>query len=190
MRNFMFVSVLLASVSANAAQITLDFEDLADDISGIQPLEPVQQVGSDFTITPDSGTVVWLNGGPTPESLGIVMAPGGQMTLSQGGSSFDLLSFDYSFANTAVVTKTLSLTATKSDGQQVQLSFSDVFSSSFSTWSAPGSTFTDIVSFTFNTTAGVKVDNIVVSAVPVPAAVWLFGSALATLGRLRRQKAN
>ena len=34
---------------------------------------------------------------------------------------------------------------------------------------------------------GVSVDNIVVSAVPVPAAVWLFGSGLAVLGWLRRR---
>jgi len=32
------------------------------------------------------------------------------------------------------------------------------------------------------------VDNIVVSAVPIPAAVWLFGSALAGLGWMRRKQ--
>jgi|GEM_PF-2062824 len=35
----------------------------------------------------------------------------------------------------------------------------------------------------------IEVDNIVVNAVPVPAAVWLFGSALAGLGWLRRKHA-
>ena len=34
----------------------------------------------------------------------------------------------------------------------------------------------------------VELDNIVVSAVPVPAAVWLFGSALVGLGWLRRKQ--
>lgn len=34
----------------------------------------------------------------------------------------------------------------------------------------------------------VHMDNIVVSAVPIPAAVWLFGSALAGLGWLRRKQ--
>jgi hypothetical protein len=33
-----------------------------------------------------------------------------------------------------------------------------------------------------------EVDNIVVTAVPIPAAVWLFGSALAGLGWLRRKQ--
>jgi len=33
----------------------------------------------------------------------------------------------------------------------------------------------------------VHIDNINVSAVPVPAAVWLFGSALAGLGWIRRK---
>jgi hypothetical protein len=34
----------------------------------------------------------------------------------------------------------------------------------------------------------VELDNVVVSAVPIPAAVWLFGSALAGLGWLRRKQ--
>jgi hypothetical protein len=34
----------------------------------------------------------------------------------------------------------------------------------------------------------IQLDNIAVSAVPVPAAVWLFGSALAGLGWLRRKQ--
>jgi len=36
--------------------------------------------------------------------------------------------------------------------------------------------------------AAIELDNIVVSAVPVPAAVWLFGSALAGLGWMRRKQ--
>jgi hypothetical protein len=35
--------------------------------------------------------------------------------------------------------------------------------------------------------ASVEVDNIAINAVPIPAAVWLFGSALAGLGWLRRK---
>jgi len=38
--------------------------------------------------------------------------------------------------------------------------------------------------------ATVEIDNIVVSAVPIPAAVWLFGSALAGLGWIRRKTAS
>jgi hypothetical protein len=36
--------------------------------------------------------------------------------------------------------------------------------------------------------ASVEVDNIAINAVPIPAAVWLFGSALAGLGWLRRRQ--
>jgi hypothetical protein len=35
---------------------------------------------------------------------------------------------------------------------------------------------------------GQEIDNIVVNAVPIPAAVWLFGSALAGLGWMRRKQ--
>jgi len=43
--------------------------------------------------------------------------------------------------------------------------------------------------FGFGTGTVVEIDNINVSAVPIPAAVWLFGSALAGLGWLRRKQA-
>jgi len=43
-------------------------------------------------------------------------------------------------------------------------------------------------SFSFAPDIDLSVDNITVSAVPIPAAVWLFGSALAGLGWLRRKK--
>jgi hypothetical protein len=44
-------------------------------------------------------------------------------------------------------------------------------------------------SFCFNRMSNVTVDNIVVgAAVPIPAAVWLFGSALAGMGFLRRRR--
>jgi hypothetical protein len=43
--------------------------------------------------------------------------------------------------------------------------------------------------FSFTHEVGVTVDNIVVSAVPVPPAVWLFGSALGGLGWFRRKTA-
>jgi len=36
--------------------------------------------------------------------------------------------------------------------------------------------------------SSIEIDNIVVTAVPIPAAFWLFGSALAGLGRIRRKQ--
>jgi hypothetical protein len=52
--------------------------------------------------------------------------------------------------------------------------FADVLSVS---WSVDGDTDTKV-----------QFDNIVVTAVPVPAAIWLFGSALAGMGWMRRRK--
>jgi hypothetical protein len=43
--------------------------------------------------------------------------------------------------------------------------------------------------FGFGHLTAVEIDNINVSAVPIPAAVWLFGSALAGLGWMRRKQA-
>jgi hypothetical protein len=54
------------------------------------------------------------------------------------------------------------------------------------TYSADGPFCTSMCYFDL---AGIEVDNIVVgAAVPIPAAVWLFGSALAGLGWIRRRK--
>ena len=39
-------------------------------------------------------------------------------------------------------------------------------------------------------TAGFHLDNFVLAAVPVPAAVWLLGSALAAMGWMRRKPAG
>ncbi|MCP4831207.1 MAG: VPLPA-CTERM sorting domain-containing protein [Gammaproteobacteria bacterium] len=41
-----------------------------------------------------------------------------------------------------------------------------------------------------NLMENIQFDNVVVTAVPVPAAVWLFGSALAGLGWMRRKQAT
>jgi len=63
-----------------------------------------------------------------------------------------------------------------------------------------GSVFTDMLTYnfsnawqglsavTFLTNDNMNMDNLVVAAVPIPAAVWLFGSALAGLGWLRRKQ--
>jgi hypothetical protein len=53
--------------------------------------------------------------------------------------------------------------------------------------------WSNLISVEFGATSGngldgVVMDNITVSTVPVPAAVWLFGSALAGLGWLRRKQ--
>jgi len=45
-----------------------------------------------------------------------------------------------------------------------------------------------VVIGTISTSSPAGIDNIVVSAVPIPAAVWLFGSALAGLGWMRRKQ--
>jgi hypothetical protein len=50
--------------------------------------------------------------------------------------------------------------------------------------------WSNLSSVTFSTEEenNIALDNIIVSAVPIPAAIWLFGSALAGLGWMRRRK--
>jgi len=43
-------------------------------------------------------------------------------------------------------------------------------------------------SVTFQIDENLNLDNIVVTAIPIPASVWLFGSALAGLGLIRRKQ--
>jgi len=194
MRNIILLIGFFTLCSANAAII--DFED--------QGLAPNSQVNLSNGLT--SGGFYFINGPEEAccEDLHLVnqnsIALGAStelvahgdllaMQVASGGSfsllEFDLGShFDESFTSLKVVGNYVG-------GGSVTQNFSiDGDTSTYDTISLSGA-FNNLESANWLITGGnvatFYIDNISVSAIPIPAAVWLFGSALAGLGWIRRK---
>jgi hypothetical protein len=110
------------------------------------------------------------------------------------GETFDLLSFDLGSYLTSGAVDQITITGFYAGGGQASKAFNfapNAGMTSFTLAAADAALFSNLESIEFGTSmlggAGI-IDNITVSAVPIPAAVWLFGSALAGLGWFRRKQ--
>jgi len=193
---------LLASIavlySAPSYSLVIDFQQLERNVSGLFRVA----VGTNMYFE-DGFRIDYLGNRPNDGfySLGtgdsrytgstalFNNTPGGDTQLSQvGGGAFDLISIelakidgmsfdDVTFTRDGGHSQTFS-----SDGISVTEIFlfdSGFRGSSFVTWTQAAAN-----------TGFVQFDIINVSAVPVPAALWLFGSGLGLLGWVRRRKAT
>jgi hypothetical protein len=181
-----FVVLLLASTAAPAANITLDFEEYSGSVSTFDPLPVVESQG--FRLTPQ-GPAVWVvDEFGIPSDIFIGLSSGGSLTIAtESGQTFNLESFDYAlYAGSTSLTISVALASGRAD----VFTLGDLTGTgSMYTYNSMG-LFNNIMSFTvFDSGVLPVVGNIVVSTVPIPAAVWLFGSALACLGWLRRKQA-
>jgi hypothetical protein len=165
-------------MQANAVTITFDEPGLPflGDTTSLETQGYIFDAGPDaetFGIPPDPDPFLVLFGSETGETLSITEA---------SGSTFSLSSLE--FFSPAV--EAIAFTGYLVGGGTVQLDL--ISGSSFETFNFDGSwsNLTGIDVYTGYT--GFQLDNIVVTAVPVPAAAWLFGSALAGLGWMRRRK--
>ena len=162
---------MLGANAASAAIITIDFEEVS------VPFEPEFSFkGFDFSSV--SGRLI--SGGGFPVT--VAWAPYGAMEMSRSdGTAFDLLSADLS---SWVEGTPMTVIGNFVGGGTVQFDFVVAPGAPLETFNFG---WTNLISVEFTTLNGPGViDNVVVSAVPVPAAVWLFGSALAALGLRRR----
>jgi hypothetical protein len=191
--------LMFFSSGAFAAVINIDFENRTPD-GWFQGFPPVVDHGFEFNGGP-MGIAGWQDNTTNVLDFCASDACGGSdaspLTFnSVSNYNFDLISLDIGmlegpdvadftftgyFVGGGTVSKSITITdfatttggsstAVIFDGSWVDLTAVDI---SF----VPGDGFE--VSF---------IDNVTVSAVPVPAAVWLFGSALAGLGWVRRKK--
>ena len=178
----LLISLLLglAAVSAQAGTITLDFDDLATTESSFQT--------QGFSFSTTNGFFANVPIAPSP-SIGIGLAGGPfEMTLAEAGI-FSIYSLDM-LEDT--VGDGLTVTGYLQGGGQVDTTFIHTTPLVLTTFlfGSEWQGLTSISMTTFSTGGSPAVlDNIVVSAVPIPAAAWLFGSALAGLGWLRRRQA-
>jgi hypothetical protein len=201
MRQFFFTLLLLASTSAYSSTVTIDFSGATE--GGIGLGATVSEPNG-FTFT-NTGAFILCTGDsicplPRGETLGLFGA-GGSMTVDMeqdDGTAFDLLQLDvlYEFGfcqfgecyeetvqfaaydqfDVLIAQKT----ANRNDGPTV------TFDSGWQ--NIHRLVFTTQEPLTGNPESLGGLDNIQVSVVPVPAAVWLFGSALAGLAWLRRKQ--
>jgi hypothetical protein len=131
--------------------------------------------------------------GPAPASVAPAVGAGYTLTFTRdNGGAFDLHGFLLSFSGGSTPAAG-SLSALTLGGATVSHDLVLVDDESLGDWTPyePPAIFTDIVSLTVANTGTtgrfLAVDDIRVSVVPVPAAVWLFVSALGALGwRARR----
>jgi hypothetical protein len=198
MRLFFFTVLCLCSVAVNAATVTIDFEEL-----------PEQYLGGSGTVLSKgyeiSGYTTGLFG---PGDMGIVtgqngtlvfsgiaeisysqdsFGPGVNYTISrEDDTAFAIYSLDLLATGPTTVG---SITGTKAGGGYVFGTSDSLFGTGDWLNVTSVSLFIQGDGFTYCCQASGELDNIVVgAAVPVPAAVWLFGSALAGLGWMRRKQ--
>jgi hypothetical protein len=185
MRSFFIVALLLGS-AVEAETVTLDFQEFYDPGLTFAPVGEIESQG--FSIV-NSGTAVWLADHLVIGDLSIgVGYSGSTLTISAvDGLAFNLEAFDYAAQDGT----SMNVSVVRADGSGDIFSVTSLWTGAgpgYSTYEAAG-LFNNIVSFTLDgATAAPALDNFRVTSVPIPAAVWLFGSALAGLGWLKRKQ--
>jgi hypothetical protein len=182
---FIVVGVAFSGVSLAVTTTVIDFEEFADGTSVTDPiiskgfiLDPsVSGVPPVIATSPDNHMIFcgWCTDGVEGISI-----------YSQAGVSFELDSLD---AESNGELFTGQVIGYLEGGAIISQDFSTIGTINFD------QTWVDLTSIDilFNLTSGPatfvvpSVDNITLQAVPVPAAVWLFGSALVGLGWFRRK---
>ena len=186
-------AVGLFAISAQAVAVTIDFEEFSVGDSAASAFVPLVSKGFD----------IWSYENPSPAPMSIISGTNGTNAL--GGSITGPGQDSYGYA--------VQIELERSDGGAFAIYsfdlFTDVDPNGFTNirgylaaggladLSSPVGTgdwlLLDKIEFRAEGNgfgfgyASLEIDNIVVSAVPVPAAVWLFGSARAGLGWMRRK---
>lgn len=198
-RIFTLATILFAgfvSLTVHAASVTVDFEEFNVGDTGAPWLVPLESQGFDISgayaggflapaeiiIGTNTGTKSFGGtiAGPGQDSYGVIVqiwferSDGGAFSLH----SLDLLMDADEDGSTAIV-------GTLSGGGYANLN-TPVGTGD---WLNLESLYFEAVGNPWGVGyATVELDNVVVSAVPIPAAIWLFGSALVGLGWVRRKQ--
>ena len=190
-----FVGATILSSSVNAQTVTIDFEEwneytiissfttkgyqfVSDGASTVIHSHDIIELGYGY----DYG---WSNSGT--ESVGAIIT-------REDGGAFSLLQFDaasYESGGSNIYTDYLAIGTRASDGSQI----SYVFDANEGLFTYAPIGFGSLSSLVFysparidGVAAGFHMDNIVLTAVPVPLSLWLFGSGLVCLLGLVKRK--
>jgi hypothetical protein len=197
MRAGFFILLVLGAASASASTVTIDFEELPEgNVSN-----PFTSKGYTFSHAYSAGIILMVT--PNESTTGQMMTvcdgcafPTVISMQEDNGNLFELSSFDagYNLASPSW-NRSLTVTGMYADNSQISAVFDSIggFTETINL-GGPGWSNLESVSFSWDAdvSSGLDIrglDNINVTAVPIPAAVWLFGSVLAGLGFLRRKAA-
>jgi len=185
MKHFIGALLVCLSFSIQAAPLTIDFEDLSDD---------------GFVSVIESGGFVFSSNGSPDPLLATTSAIDGDFSLAwcpflcevametANGSTFSLFSFDTYGVGYESGPLFFDVLGYRADGSTVTETFPGATSQQ--SISLQGN-WTDLTRVEFSpqysAVFGYVIDNIEVSVVPIPAAAWLFGSALMALGWARKR---
>jgi hypothetical protein len=189
MRFITVCSLFLLSVAANASTITVDFEEFAPQGSASPEVTPYVSQG--YRVSSDLA-LVWPDGyGGIPTQY-LAYSPAHSVDIQAvNGSAFSLYSTDMALPG-LVGSGTLPWTVTGYYKNGGSISTDIAVTGAMATYQF-GVDWSNLDSVVFSGVNGAPyvsaLDNIVLSSVvPIPAAVWLFGSALAGLGWMRRKQ--
>jgi hypothetical protein len=197
------IAMVLSCSAVNASQVVLDFNELSDTVSTFESIGTNTQVTNGFQISAEGNEAVWLNtiqgAPPGLDEVAPGLSPGGgSVTINRNdGAAFDFHSFIFTTDNPEQYPNgTFSVSAVVAGGTIV--TDTQVFGSydlAGYNWDdyLAGGIFNGVTSLNITYSGlsggGFYFDDVVVTAVPIPAALWLFGSALAGLGWFRRKTA-
>jgi hypothetical protein len=185
LRTVCIILASLAGFTQSASAITITFDNPTEDqfvsveSEGFRFTGPVVQVQSSNAL--DGNAVSWAGATPSEDVDPFVMS-------SISGAVFDLLSFDISefFFGVGDTIEFFGFTATGGIVNRT-ISIQSYTLNSF-VFDATWTNLERLEAHAGASPSALVLDNIVVNVVPIPASVWLFGSALAGLGWVRRRQ--
>ena len=178
----------IASV-ANAAPVTVtvDFQEFATGQIG-ETGAPTTISSKGYLFSSENNFYAQDRQGDLDTSL--VFCPCATLTVAkQDGNPFALHSFDLLLWGPPAATSDFTITGYYAAGGSVMSTIANVNQTDTYVFD---SAWHGLDSFVINYDVDdvpKNIDNVVVSGVPIPAAVWLFGSALAGLGVIKRKRA-
>jgi hypothetical protein len=202
MKKYLFVALTLGWLNVNAAMVTVDFEGVVGDTEAANittfPDSTYVEDGIGFSFSSHEAAVSgrYIAGNLSDYGSAFIQwcpstslfCPSQQLTIANtaGGGTIDLQAID-AIAFGGAPNGQIEFNGYYAAGGSVSRTI-DVGSANWETFLFDSSW----AGLSYITADGLGaapgIDNVQLNAVPIPAAVWLFGSALAGLGWLRRRQ--